>query len=358
MPETKQRHCGIELLRMLSMFFICVLHTLGQGMVLSYSKAGTPGYAVAWFLETGAYCAVNCYALISGFVGRKSKFKLSRPLIIWLEVAFYTIFITAGYAIFKPELILEGTWLNAIFPIMHNQYWYMTAYIGMIIFSPVMNKAINELPIRTLSLTFAGVLVVMCLLPAIFNVSIFGLSGGYSAFWLCIMYMAGGWISRLREEKNFKPRAWISVIVYFSSVGLALLLKLLGFGRWVNYTSPFIVISGVALFLACMEFEPKNKAVRSVITFLAPSSLAVYLIHVHPIIWDDIVKGFAKSFAADPWYLLAIKSIGAALAIFFVCSLIDLARRGIFRLSRIGKLLSVVDSKLEKLFFKQKTKSE
>ena len=357
MAETKQRHCGIELLRMLSMFFICMLHTLGQGMVLGYSKVGTFEYAVAWFLEIGAYCAVNCYALISGFVGRKSKFKLSRPLIIWLEVAFYTILITAGYAIFKPELIVEGTWLNAFFPIMKVQYWYMTAYMGMIIFAPIMNKAINELPIRTLSLTLAGVLVVMCLLPAIFDVSVFGLSGGYSAFWLCIMYIAGGWISRLKEEKSFKPKIWLSVIVYFVSVGLALLLKLLGFGRWVNYTSPFIVISGVALFLACMEFDPKNKAVRSAITFFAPSSLAVYLIHVHPLIWDDLVKGFAKSFAADPWYLLAIKSMGSALAIFFACSLIDLIRRGLFKLSHIGKLLSFIDSKLEKLLFNTKNET-
>ncbi|MBR5767834.1 MAG: acyltransferase [Clostridia bacterium] len=354
MSETKQRHCGIEILRMLSMFFICMLHTLGQGMVLGYSKAGTPGYRAAWFLEIGAYCAVNCYALISGYVGRKSRFKISRPIIIWLEVVFYTLLITAGYAVFKPELIVEGTWFNAVFPIMKYQYWYMTAYFGMVIFQPVMNKAINALPVRALSLTLAGVMAIMCFLPAIFDVSVFGLSGGYSAFWLCIMYVAGGWLSRLKEEMEFRPPVWLSVLVYFASVGIAFFLKLKGFGRWVNYTSPLIVISGIAIFLACAGIDPKNRGVRGFVTFLAPSSLAVYLIHVHPLIWDDLVKGFAKSFAADPWYLLSLKSICAALVIFTVCSLIDLIRRGLFRLVNLGKLLSKLDALLEKLFYKPK----
>ncbi|MBP5256051.1 MAG: acyltransferase [Clostridia bacterium] len=354
MTETKHRHCGIEILRMLSMFFICMLHTLGQGMVLGYSKAGTPGYRAAWFLEIGAYCAVNCYALISGYVGRKSRFRISRPIMIWLEVLFYTLLITAGYAIFKPELIVEGTWFNAAFPIMQYQYWYMTAFFGMVIFQPVLNKAINGLPIRTLSLTLAGVMGIMCFLPAIFDVSVFGLSGGYSAFWLCIMYIAGGWLSRLKEEMEFRPPVWLSVLVYFAAVGITFFLKLRGFGRWVNYTSPTIVISGIAIFLACAGIDPKSRPVRAVIQFLAPSSLAVYLIHVHPLIWDDLVKGFAKAFAKEPWYILSLKSIGAALVIFTVCLLIDLIRRGFFRLIQLRKLLGFLDGKLEKLFYGKK----
>ena len=353
MSEKKHRHCGIEILRMLSMFFICLLHTLGQGMVLKCSKAGTPGYNTAWFLETGAFCAINCYALISGYVGRRSRFRVSRLIMIWLETVFYTLLITEGYAVFKPALIVEDTWLNAFFPIMRYQYWYMTAYFGMMIFQPVMNKAINELPVRTLTLTLSSVMGMMCLLPAVFNVSVFGLGGGYSSFWLCILYLTGGWLSRLREEREFSPPVWLSVIVYFIAAGSAFFLKINGFGRWVNYTSPFIVILGIALFLACAGTDPKNRVIRGLVTFLAPSSLAVYLIHVHPLIWADLVKGFAKSFAADPWYLLSLKSVCAAFVIFLVCSVIDLVRRGIFRVLGIGKLLTLLDGKLEKLFWEK-----
>ena len=65
----KKRNYGIDLLRMLSMFMIVNLHVLGQGGAMVRIVGDEAGYYAAWFLETCAYCAVDCYGLISGYVG-------------------------------------------------------------------------------------------------------------------------------------------------------------------------------------------------------------------------------------------------------------------------------------------------
>ena len=73
--QTKERNYGIDLLRIVSMFLVCILHVLGHGGILNNTTENTVNYNVAWIMNISAYCAVNCYALISGYVGIKSKFK-------------------------------------------------------------------------------------------------------------------------------------------------------------------------------------------------------------------------------------------------------------------------------------------
>ena len=59
----QQRNYGIDLLRMFSMLLVVILHTEGHGGVLEAAQ----GHSVYWAYlpEAFAYCAVNCYALIS-----------------------------------------------------------------------------------------------------------------------------------------------------------------------------------------------------------------------------------------------------------------------------------------------------
>ena len=67
-PVKKERNAGIDLLRIVSMFFVVVLHSLGQGGILFNTAVGSSQYKVAWLLEIFAYGAVDIFALISGYV--------------------------------------------------------------------------------------------------------------------------------------------------------------------------------------------------------------------------------------------------------------------------------------------------
>ena len=80
------RNYGVDLLRILSMFFVIILHCLGKGGVLDAAKQGTAQYSSAWFLEAVAYCAVNIFGMISGYVGYSDmpkKTKYSNWILMW-----------------------------------------------------------------------------------------------------------------------------------------------------------------------------------------------------------------------------------------------------------------------------------
>ena len=63
-----KRNYGIDLLRMILMLMVVILHVLGHGGVLDATTPLSAKYCVSWLIESFAYCAVNCYALISGYV--------------------------------------------------------------------------------------------------------------------------------------------------------------------------------------------------------------------------------------------------------------------------------------------------
>lgn len=118
------------------MFLVPILHILGNGGVLANTPWMSSQYLAGWLLETVALCAVDCFALISGYVGSTAKFRWSRVGNLWLGIVFYTLLLTALFAVWMPEVVSKRTWFGAIFPITSNQYWFMTAYVGMFFLHP------------------------------------------------------------------------------------------------------------------------------------------------------------------------------------------------------------------------------
>ena len=90
----KKINSGINLFKLFSMFMIAQLHILGMGGIIG-ATAGTAGYYHAFFMQNAAFCAVNCYALASGYLMFGKKIRLSRIAGLWLEVFFYSVVISA-----------------------------------------------------------------------------------------------------------------------------------------------------------------------------------------------------------------------------------------------------------------------
>ena len=85
-----KRNYGIELLRLVLMFMVCVLHTLGRGGILNESAGGSVQYNVFWFLEILSFCAVNGFALISGYTASDRPRKYEKIVEMWIQVFFYS----------------------------------------------------------------------------------------------------------------------------------------------------------------------------------------------------------------------------------------------------------------------------
>ena len=91
--KASQREIGIDALRILSMFMVVILHVLGRGGVLSASSGRR--FWVVWLMEVAAYCAVDLFALISGYVMARRQIKPQRLLQLWCQVVFYSVLMTS-----------------------------------------------------------------------------------------------------------------------------------------------------------------------------------------------------------------------------------------------------------------------
>ena len=134
-----EKNYGIDALRILSMFMVTILHVLTQGGILNASGRFTSQYEVVWLLQTMAFCAVNVYALISGYVWVYAKYRYRNLMELWLQVFFYTVSITILFRLLCSSSVSALDWIKAIFPVMFNQYWYFSSYVALFIFIPLLN---------------------------------------------------------------------------------------------------------------------------------------------------------------------------------------------------------------------------
>lgn len=332
----RKRHMGIECLRILSMFMIVILHILGQGGILSSVEMFSTQYYIAWFLEIAAYCSVNCYALISGYVGISSSFRYSRILLLWLQVIFYTMIITLIFAVIYPDKITAEMCLNAIMPFTTKQYWYMTAYFGMFFFFPFMNAGINNLSERSMQLFLPAIVVFFLLMPTVLRVDTFNLGGGYSMVWLCILYIIGGCMKRMDIAKAVSQKK--AFLLFFIVILFTWLSKCLfdicstEYGMmFVSFTSPTIFLASIALFIFFLHIQIYKERIVKLIEIFAASSLGVYIIHVNPYIWNNYMWNFSAGYAADRNLVMVLKVFLAAFSIYVGCSIVDMLRKKYLR---------------------------
>ena len=98
-----------------------------------------------------------------------------------------------------------------------------------------------------------------------------------------------------------------------------------------RYNSLIVLTASIIFFLLFTKVTIRNKTMNRIITFLAPLTLGVYLIHdnqfLRQIIWNDIVD----INVADEGGLLLIKAIIVPPVIFICSAVIEYFRRIVFK---------------------------
>lgn len=342
-----KRNIGIELLRNISMIFIIVIHVMNVGGILDTADRATYHAKIAWTFFILAYCGVNCFALISGYVGWNRSIKLSRVVLLWIQTLFYSVIITVIFALVRPDLIDGSIWKAALLPITSTQYWYVTAYFGMLLLSPLLNYGIQNISFKGLSLIVLCAFVFGMTIPCLTKMDPFSLSGGYSTIWLCILYVIGGYISKY--DISSKVRKWQMFAVYAISAFATFMAYRRQHMEWVDYTSPTIFICAVSLLMFCVNISVKeNGAVSRIIKLLSPSALSVYLIHVHPLIYSNVINGRFAGLLSYNIIVFTVLIILIILGIYFLCIICDIPRRIIIRATKLQKRLCLLDRWLER----------
>ena len=139
--KEKKRHPGVDLVRLVGMYNIVLTHFLFYGNAFrKFSKYKEQLNLLHIFTDWHN----NGFALISGIVGYKSN-KYSNLLYLWLTVFFYSVGIHLYIKIFKREYTINYDFYIDFFPTIFRRYWYFTAYFGMYLFLPIINKGISLL---------------------------------------------------------------------------------------------------------------------------------------------------------------------------------------------------------------------
>ncbi len=347
--RTTQRDCGIDLLRLLSMFMIVCLHVLSQGSVMVRYSSNPLSYDMSWMLESLAMCAVNCYGLISGYVGVNSKWRLSRFLRLYANVWFYSAGITLITGIAGTGRVTGEILTKSLFPISGKAYWYFSCYAALFFMEPFLNKLLLALTDLQRRILFHSIFWIFCaatMIPKIFSIDYLVLLGGYSFVWLAALYLCGGCLALTPPAKRHKRGYYaamyvlLAMISWLYKLGMERITRaLLGEAKYarmlLTYTAPTMFLCGVCLLLACRGLYIRSQRVARAISCLAGSAFSVYLIHAHPMIWEYALKGAFKRYSYLPAQQILGPTLLAALGIFAACLLADQIRRALFRLLHV-----------------------
>ena len=355
------RNYGIDALRSVSMLMVVMSHVLVMGGILYSSNP--INHLIAYFLEISSFCAINCYALISGYVGIYSKYKISNLAFLWCRVAFYTVSINILFKCIAPESIDNQTLISSFFPVFSNQYWYFTAYALMFLFIPILNEGICRLSENSIRIIIYAVIAMSVIYPFVTDKwgDIFNLNEGYSTLWLAILYVIGGYIRKYGFLKKLKShRTAIFLLLYLAFVLITFVsLKVIpivseqifGYIKYdkilLQYNSITMLSAAVCLLLAFEQIEFSSFWIK-IIAFFSPLTFGVYTIHEQKQVRARLIINSFVWVAELPAYLMLPLVIGIVIGIFLICSIIDLVRHNLFKAFKLKKRLELLELKILK----------
>lgn len=361
----KERNYGIDVLRIVAMMMIVSLHILNKGGVLWEVNRGSLRYMAVWFWETATFCSVNVYAMISGYVGIQRKTRLSRVLLLWLQVLFYTVVITFLWTLKNPEYGTWAVWKGAIFPIVTKQYWYMSAYFGMSLLLPCLHWILDKISEKEAKLMGIILFIIFSIIPSLFQADPFMLQKGNSVLWLCILYIIGGCIKKFEFFKKWTKKRLLAL--YFAMIifswGSKLIIERVvprsGDARYdmmfIEYTAPTMLIAAASLVILFSKIQIKSGIGTKFVEIIASATLGVYIIHEQRFIKNNFITGISKNCAYAKNTIYMIFEIGIIiLLVYSICTVIEWTRIKIFNSIHIEEKCRLLDEKIKSLYMNKK----
>ena len=365
--EEKTRNEGIDLLRIVSMFFVLILHTVSQGGVL-YAAGDPVNTRVVWALEVVAFVAVDVFALISGYVGYTKEpkpFRVSKYFSLWLMVLTYSVILTIVESFVLDGAVSGVDITLSFFPVTGNTFWYFTAYTGMFLLMPMMNALVRMYSEERLRKILIVILILFCAYD--FWAERFIPGKGYSMLWLVVLYFVGAIIKKCDIGANLKNSSLILIIVlcgFFSWVwrlnvpGIHVLTVSISGETMVNPISPTMVASAIAYVILFSRLRIKKGGdMQRFVRFCAPAVFAAYIISSHALVWWHLLPN-RFAFLSERSALEMIGVVLAFAALFLGASiLVERIRMALFDLMRVRKGLDKLEDKVRAVMFRPKRKN-
>ena len=346
--STLKRNAGLDLLKILLMFMILLMHCFLFSGQLNKDLFEDGNSEIAWIIESFAIVAVNCYVLISGYFLVNSSCNRKKVFKLMIQVLTYSLII---FIIFKLGMKYSISWkdtLQSIFPITLKTYWFITSYIILYLLAPFLNIILKNTTKKEMQFLLGTITLISWLSSFLYYLKfdVIDTTKGYGILWLINLYFLAGYIRLHVHEKNNKSKYLLgylvlSILIYATRV---FILKanpnnIVLSNIFYCYNSVLVTISSVCLFMFFKEVKIKNVYIQSAITKIAPLTLAIYIIHEHPLI-KRVLYNLLYAFNQIININIIITIFIFCIIIYVYCCLCELARKA---------LIDLIKNKLSKI---------
>lgn len=327
MQMGKTRQSNFELLRIVSMLLVVMHHFALHG---SWTFAAGGGVQINDFclllFQSGGKLGVDLFVMISGYFCINSRFKIRNVMRVVFETLYYSVTTLLVFAVFDPSVINGAKFIvSSILPTISGEYWFVTAYIGMIAFSPFLNNAVYSLGKSGTKKLILLSLLLFSLIPTITRMNFIMNNLAWFSLLYCIAAYIKMWGVRWRMGKIVRWVVPSITIVVLSSFVLLMLLHIRK-SPLAAMNSFFIAVAAVGLF---KWFEGLNIGSIGAVNVLASSSFAVYLIHDNRLIREVLWPLFLPSYQLPAIAFAAVGILGS-IVIYLACIVVDIPRQKLF----------------------------
>lgn len=360
----QERNYGIDMLRIVSTMMITILHVLGDGGVLKASEhASSINYGFFWLLHISCYCAVNCYALISGYVGYSETEKrhgYHKYFGLWFQAFCYSVIFWLLGCIAMPDTTSVKDIVKSFFPVTFEQYWYFTAYTGVFFLQPWMNRFVRRASSSEMKRGIVVFAVFSCYSSLVsFVVDPFHVKKGFSMLWLCALYIVGAWMKKAEIAEKLRVKNTVGfgiallLITWVSKMVIPLITEplfgnVVGSDILVKYISPTVVGISIVLLVLFSKISIGRDGAKKIVTFVASSTFGIYLVQTHPWVYRVLIIDAFAWVANEPLIKAVAVVFLAVLGIFLLSMLVERIRILLFRICRISKICCVLEEYLRK----------
>lgn len=323
----KERESNFELLRIIAMFMVLVLHADFQALGAPTRAdiiASPLASSLKVFFEMASIVAVNVFVLISGWFGIKPSIKGFCKFVfqcLFFSFGIYLVMILLG----RVELSMRGV-ASCFALVPGDSYWFITSYIGLYLFSPVLNSFIKSADKKTFLYVLASFYVFQTGYAFLGGGANF-LVKGYSALSFMGLYLL---INYVKEHVDYLKYTKTQYLMWYIIATLVLTITYIGAGgmgysfissRMCCYSNPIVIISALLLFLYFAQLKLNNRFIN----WLGASSFAVYLLHCSPNMYELYLNSIKSVVVShnNSGYIIAL---GVIVCWFVVAVLVDQLR--------------------------------
>lgn len=259
----KNRESGLDVLRLMALFFVNGVHSFLHNGFYKEAQMGAAMWAADW-MRWLFYCCIGLFLMLTGYL--KSQKKPDRRYFMGLVPILLGYLLTCAISFPIRHFVMHAslswrTWLVMLIT-FEDYAWYVEMYIGLLLVSPVINLALQQLKTRKELLTAAGIAFCVTALPSVTGRNL--VPDYWEALYPFTYYILGAVIRRLQPEvKLWKGLALTAgLLAALSTVSLLATDDVFTAGYSQGYGGFWVTLITAMIFVSFYKLRLKPRAAK------------------------------------------------------------------------------------------------